>query len=149
MPSVPPFATPSNPRFQNLHRLTYHASGTLISPSSPSGVLKLEIPLETRDVESDIDVTNADMEHGLRASGTPQMWTGYQSEVDVLMPHRLDDTPTDHASWLTSIVDLWTSDSPSKTFPRLLTQPSLLFYSNTSQSWTHSERMTTDSLLLV
>lgn len=21
------------------------------------------------------------------------MWTGYQSEVDVLMPHRLDNTP--------------------------------------------------------
>lgn len=92
VPSVPPsLITPSNPRFQNLHRLTYRASGTLASPSLSPRALKLEIPLETRDCESDTDVTNADMKHVLQASGTPRMWTGYQSEVDVLMPHRLDD----------------------------------------------------------
>lgn len=94
-PGVPPsLAAPSNPSFQNLHRLTYRASGTLASPSLSPRVLKLEIPLETRDTESDTDVVNADMEHVLRASGTPRMWMGYQSEVDVLMPHRLDFTPT-------------------------------------------------------
>ena len=93
-PSVPPsLVAPSNPSLQNLHRLTYCASGTLASPSSSPRVLKLEIPLETRDVESDIDVTSADMKHVLRASGTPRMWTGYRSEVDVLMPHRLDLAP--------------------------------------------------------
>jgi hypothetical protein len=94
VPSVPPsLTTPSNSSFQNLHRLMYHTSGTPASPSSSPRVLKLEIPLETRDAESDIDVANADMKHVLHASGTPRMWTGYQSEVDVLMPHRLDDAP--------------------------------------------------------
>jgi len=93
VPSVPPSLTaPSDPSFQNLHRLTYRASGTVTSPSSSPRVLKLEIPLETRDDESDIDFTNA--EHVLHASGTPRMWMGYQSEVDVLMPHRLNVTPT-------------------------------------------------------
>lgn len=94
VPNVPlSLAAPPNPSFQNLHRLTYRASGTLASPSSSPRILKLEIPLEARDVESDIDVANVDMNHALHASGTPRMWTGYQSEVDMLMPHRLDVTP--------------------------------------------------------
>lgn len=105
VPSVPPsLATPSEPRFQNFHRLTYRASGTLASPSSSPRVLKLEIPLEPRDpeVESDADVTDADMKHVLQASGTLRMWTGYQSEVDVLMPHRLCDITI----WLYFVADI-------------------------------------------
>jgi len=92
VPSVPPsLATPSEPRFKNLHRLMYRASGTSTSPPPPPRILKLEIPLEPCDLESDADVTDTDTKHVLQASGTPIMWTGYQSEVDVLMPHRLDD----------------------------------------------------------
>lgn len=90
--SVPPsLATPTEPRLQNLHRLTYRASGTPVPPSSSPRILKFEIPLETRDPEPDAGVTNSDTKHVLQASGTPRMWTGYQSEANVLMPHRLDD----------------------------------------------------------
>lgn len=92
--SIPPFlAAPFEPRFQNLHRLTYRASGTLVSPLSSPRVLKLEIPLEPRDVESGADVTNTDLKHILRASGTPRMWTSYQSDVNMLIPHRSDNVP--------------------------------------------------------
>lgn len=91
VPSVPPSpVTLSEPKFQNLHRLTYRALGTLTSPLSFPRFLKLEIPLEQRDLESDVNVTDVDMKHVLRTSGTPRMWIGYQSKVDVLMPHRLD-----------------------------------------------------------
>ena len=90
VPSVPLPLTPSEPRFQNLHRLTYRASGTL---ESSQGVLKLEIPLEPRDVESGVDVTDTDIKHVLRASGAPRMWTGYQSDVNMLIPHRSNDAP--------------------------------------------------------
>ena len=94
VPIVPPsFATPSESKFQNLHRLTYYASGTPASPSPSPRVLKLEIPLESRDPESDADVTDADTKHVLQTSGTPQMWAGCQSEVDVLMPHRYGGAP--------------------------------------------------------
>ena len=145
VPSVPPSpAALPEPRFQNLHRLTYHASGTLESPSSSPRVLKLEISLESRGLELDSDVAGSDVKHVPQASGTPQMWTGYQSEVDVLMPHRLDNAPIRHASSLTSSVDRWISDSPYKISPQPLMQPSLLFSNNTSPSWTHSERITID-----
>lgn len=92
VPSVPLPLAPPEPRFQNFHRLTYRASGTLVLPSSSQRVLKFEIPLEPRDVESDAHVTDADLKHVLQASGTPRMWAGYQSKVNMLMPHRLDET---------------------------------------------------------
>lgn len=84
----PPLVTPSQHEFKNLHRLTYRASAKLVSPSSFLRVLKLEIPLEPRDVDTDAEVIGTDMKHVLKASGTPQMWTGYQSVVDMLIPHR-------------------------------------------------------------
>ena len=93
-PSIPPsFITSPDSDFQNFHRLTYRASGRRISPSSSPEILKLEIPFETRDVEQDIDTADADMKRLLQTSGTPQMWAGYQSEIDVLMPHRSDEVP--------------------------------------------------------
>lgn len=93
--SIPPsLATPPNSDFQNFHRLTYRAPGTLVSPLLSPEVLKLEIPLETRNVEPDVDVANADTKHLLQTSETPQMWAGYQSEVEVLMPHRSDKVLT-------------------------------------------------------
>lgn len=55
--------------------------------------MKLEIPLEPRDVESGVDVTDTDIKHVLRASGAPRMWTGYQSDVNMLIPHRSNDAP--------------------------------------------------------
>ncbi|KAF9651892.1 hypothetical protein BDM02DRAFT_3110010 [Thelephora ganbajun] len=114
VPSVPPsLATPSEPRFRNLHRLTYRASGTLTLPSSSPRVLKLEIPLELRDVGSDANVTNTTMEHILQTSGMPRMWMGCQSEVDMLMPHR----PVDMRL---SIQDF--SLAPETTLPLVLQQ---------------------------
>jgi hypothetical protein len=129
--SVPPSpATLPEPRFQNLHRLTYHALGTLEPSSFSPGLLKLEIPLESRGLELDANVAGADVKHVLQTSGTPQMWTGYQSEVDVLMPHRLDNAPIRHASSLTSYcrpVDIRLSvqdfsPAPDATLPLVLQQ---------------------------
>lgn len=106
VPSVPPsLAAPPGPKFQNLHRLTYRASGTLVSPSSSPGVLKFEVPLEPCDVEPDADVADADLKHVLRASGTPRMWTGYQSEVNMLIPHRSDGAPIPSYSSNDCLVD--------------------------------------------
>jgi len=51
-------------------------------------LLKLEIPLEPRGAEPDAVVTNAGLKPALQASGTPRTWTGYQSEVHMLIPHR-------------------------------------------------------------
>lgn len=93
VPSIPPhLVAPSEPRFKNLHRLMYRSSGIFASPSSSMEVMKLEIPLEPHGAGLDVGVTGPDMYHILRASGTPRMWTGHQSEANVLMPQRSDGT---------------------------------------------------------
>jgi hypothetical protein len=91
---LPSFATPSQPSFQNLHRLTYRVLETPTSPQSSQKILKLEIPLEPRDFEPGVDVTSTDLRHVLRASGRPRMWTGYQSAADMLIPHRSESAPS-------------------------------------------------------
>lgn len=136
-PSIPPSFAPSESWFQNLHRLTYRVPGTPTSASSSQKVLKLEIPLEPRDAGPDADVT--DLRHVLQTSGTPRMWTGYQSAADMLIPHRSEFPPLLSYSPAHYFAGQWTFDSLSKISPFLQMHPSLSFSNDMSPGWTHSE----------
>lgn len=135
----PPLVTPSQHEFKNFHRLTYRSSATLLSPPSFPRVLKLEIPLEPRDVDADTEVIGIDMKHVLKASGTPQMWTGYQSVVDMLIPHRSAGVRTTLYPSTDCFVGQLISGSLPRISPSLQPQPSLSFSGNMLPNWMPSK----------